>query len=56
MAEDSYHSRSSIFTTWQTDAVGYLIVDDSIYHEPPLFGGYPVIDAWRRKTIWQTAV
>jgi len=45
VAEDSYHSRSSIFTTQQPDAVGYLIVDDSIYSEPPLFGGYPVVDA-----------
>lgn len=45
VAEDSYHSRSSIFTTQQTDSVGYLIVDDSIYSEPPLFGGYPVVDA-----------
>lgn len=45
VAEDSYHSRSSIFTTQQTDAAGYLIVDDAIYSEPPLFGGYPVVDA-----------
>jgi succinate dehydrogenase/fumarate reductase flavoprotein subunit len=48
VAEDSYHSRSSIFTTRQTDAVGWLIVDDEIYSgEPPLFGGYPVVDAWQ---------
>ena len=47
VAEDSYHSRSSIFTTQQTDAVGYLIVDDEVYSgEPPVFGGYPVVDAW----------
>ena len=45
VTEDSYHSRSSIFTTQQPDAVGYLIVDDAIYSEPPLFGGYPVVDA-----------
>jgi len=46
VAEDSYHSRSSIITTEQPDSVGYLIVDDSIYEKPPLFGGYPVIDAY----------
>ena len=46
VAEDSYHSRTSIFTTRQTDQTGYLIVDDSIYTgEPPAFGGYPVIVA-----------
>ncbi len=47
VAEDSYHSRSSIFTVAQPDAAGFLIVDDEIYcGEPPLFGGYPVVDAW----------
>ena len=46
VAEDSYHSRSSIIATEQPDAVAYLVVDDEIYSEPPLFGGYPVIDAW----------
>jgi succinate dehydrogenase/fumarate reductase flavoprotein subunit len=47
VAEDSYHSRSSIMTTQQPDGVGYLIVDDSIYTgEPPLFGGWPIVDAW----------
>jgi succinate dehydrogenase/fumarate reductase flavoprotein subunit len=46
VAEDSYHSRSSIIATSQPDAVAYLVVDDEIYSEPPLFGGYPVVDAW----------
>jgi len=47
VAEDSYHSRSSIFTIRQTDSVGWLVVDDEVYSgEPPLFGGYPVVDAW----------
>jgi len=47
VAEDSYHSRSSMFTIEQEDSVGYLIVDDEVYSgEPPLFGGYPVVDAW----------
>ena len=47
VAEDSYHSRSSIFTTQQPNARGWLVVDDEVYSgEPPLFGGYPVVDAW----------
>jgi succinate dehydrogenase/fumarate reductase flavoprotein subunit len=45
VAEDSYHSRSSIFTTMQTDGVGYLVVDEEIF-DRPLFGGYAPVDAW----------
>ena len=45
VAEDSYHSRSSIFTTQQPDGKGWLIVDDEIFGRP-LFGGYEVVDAW----------
>ena len=45
VAEDSYHSRSSILTTQQPEGRGYLIVDDEIFGRP-LFGGYEVVDAW----------
>lgn len=45
VAEDSYHSRSSILITQQPDAVAYLIVDDECFGRP-LFGGYEVIDAF----------
>ena len=45
VAEDSYHSRSSIFITQQPDGVAYLLVDDEIYGRP-FFGGYEPIDAW----------
>jgi len=45
VAEDSYHSRASIFITQQPDGVAYLLVDDEIYGRPA-FGGYEPIDAW----------
>ena len=45
VAEDSYHSRSSILTAQQTDGVGYLIVDDAIFARPE-WGGYELVDAW----------
>jgi succinate dehydrogenase/fumarate reductase flavoprotein subunit len=45
VAEDSYHSRSSIFTLNQTDSVAYLIVDDEIFARPD-YGGYEVVDVW----------
>ncbi len=45
VAEDSYHSRSSIIITQQPDGVAYLIVDDECFGRP-LFGGYEVIDAF----------
>lgn len=45
VAEDSYHSRSSIFTAAQPGGQAYLLVDDAIFGRP-LFGGYDVIDAW----------
>ncbi|NRA08544.1 MAG: FAD-binding protein [Myxococcales bacterium] len=45
VAEDSYHSRSSIFTANQTDGVGYLIVDEAIFGRPE-WGGFEVVDAW----------
>ena len=35
VAEDSYHSRSSLFTTKQTDRTGYLIVDEATYQPDP---------------------
>ena len=47
VAEDSYHSRSSLFTTKQTDRTGYLILDEATYApDPPAWGAYPLIDAW----------
>ncbi|MGH0033240.1 MAG: FAD-binding protein [Myxococcota bacterium] len=45
VAEDSYHSRSSILITQQPGGVAYLIVDDDCFGRP-LFGGYEVIDAF----------
>jgi succinate dehydrogenase/fumarate reductase flavoprotein subunit len=45
VAEDSYHSRSSILITQQPNAKAYLIVDDACFGRP-LFGGYEVIDAF----------
>jgi len=45
VAEDSYHSRTSIFITQQPDGVAYLIADDEIFGRPE-FGGYEVIDAY----------
>jgi len=45
VAEDSYHSRSSILTAQQPDGVAYLIVDDAIFARPE-WGGYEVVDAW----------
>jgi 3-oxo-5alpha-steroid 4-dehydrogenase len=47
VTEDSYHSRSSLFTTKQTDRTGYLILDEAIYApDPPAWGAYPLVDAW----------
>jgi succinate dehydrogenase/fumarate reductase flavoprotein subunit len=47
VAEDSYHSRSSILTTQQPDRTGYLILDDATYApEPPSWGAAPLVDAW----------
>ncbi len=47
VAEDSYHSRSSLFTTKQTDRTGYLILDEAIYApDPPAWGALPLVDAW----------
>ena len=45
VAEDSYHSRSSIMTTEQPDGIAYMIVDESIF-DRPLYGGYEVVDVW----------
>ena len=47
VAEDSYHSRSSMFTTRQTDRTGWLIVDEKTYAvEPQHYGAYPLVDAF----------
>lgn len=47
VAEDSYHSRSSLFTTRQPDRAGWLILDDSTYAvDPPHYGAYPLVDAF----------
>ena len=46
-AEDSYHSRSSILTTQQTDRKGWLILDEATYApDPPAWGAYPLVDAF----------
>lgn len=46
-AEDSYHSRSSIFTTKQTGRKGWLILDEKTYApDPPAWGAYPLVDAF----------
>jgi succinate dehydrogenase/fumarate reductase flavoprotein subunit len=45
VAEDSYHSCSSIKTTEQPDGIAYMIVDESIF-DRPLYGGYEVVDVW----------
>jgi len=47
VSEDSYHSRSSIFTTKQPDRTGWLIVDEQTYAvEPQHYGAYPLVDAF----------
>ncbi len=47
VSEDSYHSRSSMFTTQQTDRAGWLIVDEKTYAvEPQHYGAYPLVDAF----------
>lgn len=47
VAEDSYHSRSSILTTQQPDRQGWLIVDEKTYAvDPPHWGAYPLVDAF----------
>ena len=44
VAEDSYHSRSSIYATQQPGGEAWLIVDEKIFARP-LFG-HEVVDAW----------
>jgi succinate dehydrogenase/fumarate reductase flavoprotein subunit len=47
VAEDSYHSRSSLFTTRQPGRKGWLILDDETYaSDPPHYGAYPLVDAF----------
>ncbi len=47
VSEDSYHSRSSLFTTRQSGRAGWLIVDDSTYAvDPAHYGAYPLVDAF----------
>ena len=46
-AEDSYHSRSSLITTQQSDRKGWLILDEATYQpDPPAWGAYPLVDAF----------
>lgn len=45
IAEDSYHSRSSIACTDQPDGKAWLIVDEKCF-DRPLFGWQEVVDAW----------
>ncbi|MBJ20308.1 MAG: FAD-binding protein [bacterium] len=47
VSEDSYHSRSSMFTTKQSDRRGWLILDEKTYAvEPQHYGAYPLVDAF----------
>ena len=47
VSEDSYHSRSSMFTTKQEDRTGWLILDEKTYAvEPQHYGAYPLVDAF----------
>jgi succinate dehydrogenase/fumarate reductase flavoprotein subunit len=45
VAEDSYHSRTSVMITEQPGGEAYLIVDDQCFARPE-WGGYEVVDAW----------
>ncbi len=45
VAEDGYHSRTSIITSEQPDGIAYLIVDDECFGRPE-YGGYEPVDAW----------
>jgi len=57
VAEDCYHSRSSIFTTRQPDRKGWLILDEATY-EPgvPSYGAYPLVDAFDSVEEIETAL
>jgi len=44
VAEDSYHSRSSIFATQQPGGEAWLIVDEKVFARPMF--GHEVVDAW----------
>jgi len=45
VAEDSYHSRSTVFSLEQPDGHVVLIADDACFGRPEM-GGQEVIDAW----------
>ncbi len=45
VAEDSYHSRSTVFNLEQPDGTVYLIADDACFGRPEM-GGQEVVDAW----------
>ena len=45
VAEDSYHSRSTVFNLEQPNGVVYLIADDECFGRPEM-GGQELIDAW----------
>jgi succinate dehydrogenase/fumarate reductase flavoprotein subunit len=45
VAEDSYHSRTSINIARQPGGIAYLIADDRCFGRPE-WGGYDVIDVW----------
>jgi len=45
VAEDSYHSRTSIVASEQPDGKAWLLVDDECFGRPE-FGGYEPVDAW----------
>ena len=53
VAEDSYHSRSSIYATQQPGGEAYLIVDEKIFARP-LFG-HAVVDGWESVPRWSAA-
>jgi succinate dehydrogenase/fumarate reductase flavoprotein subunit len=47
VAEDTYHSCSSIMASRQPDKVAYLILDETTYApEPPSWGAAPLVDAF----------
>ncbi len=45
VAEDSYHSRSTLFNLEQPDGTVYLIADDECFGRPEM-GGQELVDAW----------
>lgn len=55
VAEDSYHSRSSIMCLQQPEGIAYLIADDSFFARP-LFGWQELVDAWETVAEMEAAL